>query len=90
MTYSLVRVSDGAGDSGSMSTIFYIGEDDNIKYEQNTKPRIGASIKVGSLYSRTYSLQDYWSTTPVTEILEEKEDYIRFKTKNSEYEWKVF
>ena len=27
-----------------------------------------------------------WQTTPVTEILEEREDYIKFKTRNSNYE----
>ena len=27
-----------------------------------------------------------WQTTPVTEIVEQREDYIKFKTKNSNYE----
>jgi hypothetical protein len=47
---------------------------------------------VGSHYGRTYSAQDWWQTTTITEILEErtKENgtkYVRFKTGNSEYEW---
>ncbi len=37
---------------------------------------------------RTYSSQDYWTTTPVTEILEDTNEFVRFKTRNSEYEWK--
>ena len=27
-----------------------------------------------------------WQTTPVTEIVEQREDYIKFKTENSNYE----
>lgn len=55
-------------------------------------PTIGCSILVGSITARTYSAQDYWLTTKVTEILEEKKteeglyEYVRFKTENSIYE----
>jgi hypothetical protein len=41
---------------------------------------------VGSLTARSYSDRDYWLTTKVTEILEEREDYVKFKTGNSTYE----
>ncbi len=31
-----------------------------------------------------------WQTTPITEIVEEKDDYIKFNTQNSNYElWKL-
>jgi hypothetical protein len=31
-----------------------------------------------------------WQTTPITEIVEEQDDYIKFKTQNSNYElWKL-
>jgi len=56
------------------------------------KPIVGCSLLVGSVTARSYSDQDYWLTTPVTEILEEKftEDgyleLVKFKTKNSLYE----
>jgi hypothetical protein len=31
-----------------------------------------------------------WQTTPITEIVEEKDDYIKFKTQNSNYKlWKL-
>lgn len=87
---SLRRVSDGAGDSGSMSDIWRENPDTKqIEWEQGQRPRIGWGVRTGSLTGRSYSYQDYWTTTPVTEILEEKEDYIRFKTGNSEYEWTV-
>lgn len=86
---SLRRTRDGAGDSGSMSTIFRIGEDTKkIITEENQRPRVGWGIMVGSIFAGTYSKQDWWGTTEVTEILEEEKNYVRFKTLNSEYEWK--
>ncbi len=64
-----------------------------IAYKNNAKPRVGACMRVGSPYSRSYSNQDYWTTTPVTEILEEFTDdqnrlNVKFKTRNSTYWWK--
>lgn len=49
----------------------------------------------GKQYHVTMLDQDWWQTTWVTEILEERTEedgteYVRFKTGNSEYEWKSF
>jgi hypothetical protein len=48
---------------------------------------------VGSVTTRSYSDRDWWMTTKVTEILEEKEEegtlYVKFKTDNSIYEFWV-
>lgn len=96
MAYCLVRESDGAGDSGPMSTVFYLNETkDGALYEHNCEPRIGAGIKVGSVHGRTYAAQDWWATTPVTEILERSEEpdgsvKVRFRTRNSVYTWRKF
>lgn len=98
MAYSLRRTRDEAGDSGNMSMALWkdpaSGE---IEYEHNATPRVGVVMRVGSSYGRTYSGQDYWQTTYITEILEERTEpedpeflYIRFKTGNSEYEWTRF
>jgi len=98
MAYSLRRTRDEAGDSGNMSMALWkdpvSGE---IESEHNAVPRVGAAMRVGSYYGRSYSAFDYWTTTPVTEILEERTDpedpnflYVRFKTGNSEYEWTSF
>lgn len=91
MIYSLRRLSDGAGDSGQMSNILDYANDN---YKENGAPRLGCAIRVGSIYSRTYANQDYWTTTPVTEIVSDNTvndvRTIVFKTKNSEYEWKEF
>lgn len=55
-------------------------------------PIVGCSLLVGSITARSYSDSDFWLTTPVTEIVEDNRyedgsiNFIRFKTKNSEYE----
>jgi hypothetical protein len=98
MAYSLRRTRDEAGDSGNMSMALWkdpvSGE---IESEHNVVPRVGVAMRVGSAYARSYSRQDWWQTTFITEILEERTDpedpeflYIRFKTGNSEYEWTKF
>lgn len=98
MTYSLRRTRDGAGDSGGMSLAIIPTFDmdtnkvSNIEYKDNARPQIGAAMRVGSIYARTLSHQDWWQTTLITEILEERveedgTEYVRFKTGNSEYEW---
>jgi hypothetical protein len=86
--YSLRRERDSAGDSGGMSTLLW-QEDDEIKYEHNAQPRVGVCIRVGSIYARTMEAQDWWQTTYITEILEEEERYVKFRTGNSVYEWRV-
>jgi len=83
----LKRISDNAGDMGARSEAIAWNEDGTFKEIVDNRPVIGCSILVGSVTARTYSDQDYWLTTPITEILEEREDYVRFKTENSEYEW---
>lgn len=85
----LRRTSDGEGESGARS--------DAIKYDENgrnpkvigNRPIVGASMLVGSITARSYSDRDWWLTTAVTEIIEDKGDYVLFKTGNSTYEWRV-
>lgn len=93
MRYSLVRERDKAGDSGPMCQI--LDEDNYQPIIGEVYPRVGCGVRVGSFYARTYSGQDYWQTTPVTEILEEHVDnegysHVKFKTKNSTYIWREF
>lgn len=83
----LRRISDGAGDEGSLSQAIAWNPDRTFKEILGHRPTIGCSMLVGSVVARSYDNQDYWLTTVVTEILEEREDYVRFKTENSEYEW---
>ena len=87
--FSLKRLRDGKGDSGPVSTLFW-EEAGEVKQEFGGTPRVGVQIQVGSLTARTMSFQDFWQTTYITEILEETETYVKFKTENSVYEWKHF
>jgi hypothetical protein len=60
-------------------------EDGKFESVVDNKPVVGCSLLVGSVTARSYSSQDYWLTTPVTEIIEETNEYISFKTENSNY-----
>lgn len=62
--------------------------DRHFKEVVSNRPTVGCSMLVGSVTARSYSNQDYWITTEVLEILEETEDIVKFKTKNSIYEWR--
>lgn len=83
----LRRISDGKGDVGARSEAIAWNPDGRFKKIVGRRPVVGCSMLVGSVIARTYDSQDYWMTTVITEILEEREDYVRFKTENSEYEW---
>ena len=53
--------------------------------EDHNEPAIGRSLLM-SPFNDFFT----WMTTDVTEIVEEREDYIKFKTRNSNYElWKL-
>jgi len=59
-------------------------EEGNFKAKHD-KPAIGRSL-IMSPFSQYFT----WRTTIVTEIVEERDDYIKFKTENSNYElWKL-
>lgn len=97
MPYSLRRTRDGAGDSGLMSMALWptSESESGVATEDTARPRVGVAMRVGSHFARSYSRQDWWQTTLITEILEERTEddgaeYVRFKTGNSEYEWKHF
>ena len=88
MTYSLKKVGDSqCGDSGGMSMVLYADKTNNVVYEHNARPRVGVVIRVGSVYARSYQNQDYWQTSTIEEILVDKPKYVKFRTRNSIYEW---
>lgn len=85
----LIRESDGEGESGARSEAIQWNEDGTFDKVISNRPVVGCSMLVGSVTARSYSNRDWWLTTKVTEILEEKEEdgalYVRFKTGNSIY-----
>jgi hypothetical protein len=91
---TLRRIRDGRGDSGARVEAIAWNEDGSFKEIVGHRPMVGYSLLVGSVTARSYSSQDFWLTTPITEILEEEERtgeedgyYCKFKTGNSEYEF---
>ena len=98
MAYWMHRTRDGMGDSGSMSMALVPTYDENgkvtdVQYVHDARPQIGYVMRVGSVYARSFSAQDWWQTTVITEILEDKinedgSEYVKFRTGNSIYEWR--
>ena len=80
MSYKLVRLGDNLIKQ-SQDRIF-IEFDDNGKFKaKHTTPGIGYSLLL-SPFNQFFT----WQTTLVTEIVEQREDYIKFRTENSNYE----
>jgi hypothetical protein len=75
-------------DGGGCSQAIKWNEDGTFKEVVSNRPTVGCSMLVGSVTARSFSNQDYWLTTEVLEILEETEEKVRFRTKNSIYEWR--
>jgi hypothetical protein len=81
LSYKLIRERDGLEViSPPFSKINWLefNEDGNELFDE---------IKVGrSLLIPTQRFGQLWQTTSVTEIIEQKEDYVKFQTENSVYE----
>jgi len=78
--YRLVRERDGLTKQSEDIMWLEFGDDGFFK-EKHTEPAIGRSLLM-SPFNNFFT----WQTTVVTEIVEQKEDYIKFKTENSNYE----
>ena len=78
--YKLVREGDGL--TKQSQDIMWLEFDDNGKFKSKHK-----EVAVGrSLLMSPFSQLFTWQTTDITEIIEQREDYIKFKTTNSIYE----
>ena len=78
--YRLVRERDGL--TKQSLAIKWLEFDEDGKYKADFQ-----DIAVGrSLLMSPFNIYFTWQTTPVTEILSETENYIRFATENSIYE----
>jgi len=78
--WKLVRESDGLTNQ-SKDVLWLEFNDDGTFKSKHSEPAIGRSLLM-SPFNQFFT----WQTTTVTEILEEREDYIKFKTQNSNYE----
>ena len=84
LNWKLVRERDGLTKESEKVMWIEFNEDGTFK-EKHDKPAIGLSLLMSP-----FNMFFTWQTTPITEIVEEREDYIKFKTQNSNYElWKL-
>lgn len=82
--WKLVRERDGLVNQSKEIKWLEWNDEGRFKAEHN-KPAIGLSLLM-SPFNQFFT----WQTTSITEIVEEREDYIKFKTQNSNYQlWKL-
>jgi len=82
--YKLVRERDNLIKESARVMWLEWNEDDTLK-DKYDQPATGRSL-IMSPFNQFFT----WQTTTITEIVEQRDDYIKFKTKNSNYElWKL-
>lgn len=78
--WKLVREHDGLVNQ-SKEVMWLEFNDIGYFKEKHNKPAVGRSLLM-SPFNQFFT----WQTTSITEIVEEQDNYIRFKTQNSTYE----
>ena len=78
--WKLVREHDGLTKQSKEVMWIEFNEEGSFK-SRHDEPAIGRSLMMSPF---TFSFT--WQTTSVTEIVEQREDYIKFNTRNSVYE----
>jgi len=78
--WKLVRERDGLIKQSKEVMWIEFNEEGRFKAKYD-KPTVGRSL-IMSPFTMSFT----WQTTTITEILEEREDYIKFHTRNSTYE----
>jgi hypothetical protein len=82
--WKLVRERDGLTKQSKDIKWLEWNEQGKVREDHN-EPAIGRSLLM-SPFNNYFT----WMTTDITEIVEERDDYIKFKTRNSNYElWKL-
>ena len=78
--WKLVRERDGL--TKTSNDIIWIEWNENDTFKEQFKiPAINRSLLM-SPFNQSFT----WQTTRITEIIEQREDYLKFKTGNSNYE----
>ena len=82
--WKLVRERDGL--TKQSKEVMWLEFDEVGRFKaKHDKPAVGRSL-IMSPFSRYFT----WQTTDITEIVEERDGYVKFKTENSNYElWKL-
>jgi hypothetical protein len=79
LKYTLKRLNDGLTHTGYKVQYVEWNEDETAK-ESYDNIQVGRSLILDPRFNYT------WLTTVITEIVEQREGYIKFATKNSTYE----
>ena len=80
MNWKLVRERDGLTKQ-SNKVMWIEWNDDGTFKTKHPLPSIGLSLMM-SPFNHFFT----WQTTTITKIVEQRDDYIKFKTENSNYE----
>ena len=80
MNWKLVRERDGLTKQ-SNKVMWIEWNDDRTFKAKHPLPAIGLSLMM-SPFNQFFT----WQTTAITKIVEQRDDYIKFKTENSNYE----
>jgi hypothetical protein len=83
-SWKLIRERDGLINQSKDIKWLEWNEEGRFKAEYK-EPAVGCSL-IMSPFNQFFT----WQTTSITEILENQDDYVKFKTQNSNYElWKL-
>ena len=77
--WKLVREHDGL--INQSKEVMWIEFNEKYKLSKHDEPAVGRSLMM-SPFNQFFT----WQTTSVTEIVEQRDDYIKFNTRNSVYE----
>lgn len=82
--WELVRERDGL--TKQSKEVMWVEWNEEGRFSgRHNKPEVGRSL-IMSPFNEFFT----WQTTTITEIVEERDEYIKFKTQNSNYElWKL-
>ena len=85
MNWRLQRVEDGLVKQSERVTWLEFDEQYGTLKERHDEPAVGRTLLMSP-----FNMYFTWQTTLITEILEQKEGYVKFKTRNSTYElWQL-
>jgi len=79
--WKLIRERDGLTKL-SNDILFVEWNEDNTFKQTYDEPLINTSLMMSPFNDKSFT----WLTTPIIEITQQKDDYIKFKTENSVYE----
>lgn len=82
-TYTLIKSNGEMHRADQVKFVEWAGEELGSRGKKlHDFPKVGLSILLDPQYGPSYT----WLTTPIVEIVEMKEEYLKFKTQNSSYE----